>query len=297
VAVLSGISDPNAKPPAQGYSTTNAWSQAYAEGRARIEAMNAAAPTLHPSERARLRAEQEARVEAERRSVDWPGKLRAAHQAYRQSSADLQHHRTAVERARGVAGEIATRIARLESTLQAGDAAAAARLVEAISAGAQPTIGQTKNDGIAAALTHARREANIAGEALATLEGELARIEKAAAAAGASVRSAVADLMIDQMVAESSAILEGEAALAAKKEDLYQASRVITDETRRAASGPRRLPPVISRAIARPTDQAIWANTVSASRPVTTNWREIFERLCADPDFGQEPDAPAEAAA
>jgi colicin import membrane protein len=144
---------------------------------------------LHPSERQRLRAEQEAEAERLRRAGPDPREaLREAHRLRGQALADVEHHCGAVERARALSTEIETRISALEAGRKETEAEQAAALAEALEAGAPPRVNGRKNGASTDAIEAAGHELNVAQIALARLQGELDEAEAAAGNAEYALR-------------------------------------------------------------------------------------------------------------
>jgi hypothetical protein len=115
--------------------------------------------TAHPREIAR-RSRSDG--EAERSSIDWLGKLRAAYDENAEAGASYNHFLDVAQRARAVVAETADRLRGLGANQALHDREQAALFAAAVEAGSTPKLAAPNNGTLAAAIEAARNEATIA---------------------------------------------------------------------------------------------------------------------------------------
>jgi hypothetical protein len=185
------------------------------------------------------RREAEARAreaERERRAALPPPRavLREAHTRQAEAESEVMRLGDAVDRAREHRGIIASRRDEIAQTIEAGDDAAAARLIAELTSGSGRPVDNDLGEGIAvsATLTAADRELAVVDRALAQLEGQLAEVRIRRSAAAADVRRAACALLLRYAETRAERLQAMERAILEDRDALDALTRAITDAQR-----------------------------------------------------------------
>jgi hypothetical protein len=258
---------------------------AFAAKQAReAEAMRA----LNPVYQRQQAAEREAAAERQRKAQPPPRLvLRAAHERQGIAEAEVVRLTERARRARDLVDQITARRDGVQAEIAAADAAATARVLEALAAGetAPAPGGSQEVDGLQAC----EHELAIAAAAYAKLTTELEGARLARQRCVLAVRDAATALLLDHAADLADDIIRTDAELISRRADLDSLARNITNQQRHLAARPP-WPAQISKAINGEDHQLIGTRPRPAS-----DWGAIHADLCRDPEANLELDAEAAA--
>jgi hypothetical protein len=233
----------------------------------------------HAVDIAREERQREAETEERRKASNPRAVLKAAHSLQAEAKAELDRIKPLATRARDLVRDLEGRAGEQSTLIETGEAAAAAKLIEAIAAGAQSLPLAPRTDAATAEAEATAAKLRTARAALAKLETEATAANDRLARCRAGVTRCSVSVLVDTAVEEANAIVAApQADLDRRRTDLDALARLLTAEGRRL-NGPASpsLPAMISRALY-PADRQLTGTDRGMAQ---TDWRERYSMLCA----------------
>jgi hypothetical protein len=232
----------------------------------------------HANDRASELAEREQAAEDRRQAGDPRKVLAAAHELRAEAVAEVARIAPLAERAGAVVADLEERHSEQAAAVEAGDQAAADRLIAALAEGTDNLPLNTRTDAVQSQVEATSARLGVARAARDRLEADLAAARDLLTQRTHGVARCALNVLIGEAAELATELIDIDAALARRRADLASLEQLISNESRRLNGVLPPLPRQVSRALYPADPQPTGRNRV----PPATDWPARFAALQAD---------------